>query len=621
MRQPAKILYPQTARHLFDALSDKCPEVYEALLTTQFIGRRRETQARIRRRLSAVANSSDQPMPPLRRLLRLLSPERRDVAIVIAFAIGVGILMLATPVAVQALVNTVSFGGLTQPLVVLAILLFGFLSLASTIRALKIYIVEVLQRRLFVRVVTDLGYRLPRVHVSSFDRNHGPELVNRFFDVLTVQKVGATLLLDGVGAVLQTTIGLLILAFYHPFLLAFDVVLVAGIAFVLFVMGRGAIRTAIVESKAKYAVAASLEEIARNPLSFKQIGGPELARGRADALAVDYVNARRAHYRVVFRQVVTSLGLQVLAATALLTLGGWLVIKGQLTLGQLVASELIVSIVLASFGKLGQKLESFYDLLAAVDKLGQLLDLPLEREAGEQLELTDAGASLKIIGVGFAYDGERPALSDFNLFAQPGERIQVVGGHSSGKSTLADLLYGLRLPTKGRIELDGVDLREISLESLRKHVAVVKEVEIIDGTIEENVSMNRPEVSSADVRAALDAIGMLEEIRTLPDGMDTRLNSTGAPLSSGQARRLMLARAFAGRPRLLVLDDFVDDLDIDARNLAVQALMSPTNGWTLILMTRHDNFFEDAERSIRLGRTGGRGAAVGLLPAPEGANG
>ncbi len=202
-------------------------------------------------------------------------------------------------------------------------------------------------------IVTDLGYRLPRVHVESFDRNHGPELVNRFFDVLTVQKAGATLLHDGIAVILQTMIGLLILAFYHPLLLAFEVVLVISITFVLFVLGRGGVRTAIIESKAKYAVAASLEEIARHPLSFKQAGGPELARGRADALAASYVEARRKHYRVVFRQIVSSLAMQVFAATVLLTLGGWLVIHGQLTLGQLVAAELIVSIVLASFAKLG----------------------------------------------------------------------------------------------------------------------------------------------------------------------------------------------------------------------------------------------------------------------------
>ncbi len=556
---------------------------------------------------------------PMRRLLKLLNPERRDIAIVIAFAIGVGVLTLATPVAVQSLVNIVAFGGLTQPLVVLAILLLAFLSLAGTIRGFKVYIVEMMQRRLFVRVVTDLGFRLPRVRVESFDRSHGPELVNRFFDVLTVQKVGATLLLDGVAVVLQTVIGLLILAFYHPFLLAFDVVLVIGIAFILFVMGRGAIRTAIEESKAKYAVAASLEEIARNPLSFKHVGGPDLARSRADALAVDYVEARQRHYRVVLRQIVGSLALQALAATALLSLGGWLVINGQLTLGQLVASELIVSIVLASFAKMGQKLESFYDLLAAVDKLGQLLDLPLERESGEEAPALTNGAKLELLDLCYIYPKAANALRNLNLSIKAGESILIVGGHGSGKSTLADLLYGLRLPTSGRIELDGVDVREISLDSLRRQMAVIKDVEMIDGTIAENVSMGRPDVEPGDVRSALEAIGMLDEIKELPDGIMTVLNHSGAPLSAGQARRLMLARAIAGKPRLIVIDEIIEALDVDAQNKALDALVGQDKDWTLVLLGNSD-FSHDRPRK-RILLSNGTINFVNGEPVPASAEG
>ncbi|HRX87400.1 MAG TPA: ABC transporter ATP-binding protein, partial [Phycisphaerae bacterium] len=446
--------------------------------------------------------------------------------------------------------------------------------------------------------------RLPRVHVASFDRDHGPELVNRFFDVLTVQKVGATLLLDGVAVVLQAAIGLLILAFYHPFLLAFDVVLLVGILLVLFALGRGAVRTAVVESKAKYAVAASLEEIARHPLSFKQAGGPELAQQRADGLAVAYVEARERHYRVVFRQIIGSLALQALAATALLTLGGWLVINGQLTLGQLVAAELIVSIVLASFAKLGQKLESFYDLLAAVDKLGQLLDLPLERAAGEPHAGGAGGAAVRFRGLGFGYAGKPPVFRDFDLVVHAGERVQIVGGHGSGKSTLTDLLCGLRAPTVGHLELDGVDLREMSLTSLRRQVAVVRGIELIDGSIADNVQMGRPDVGLAEVRAALASAGLLEEVLMLPDGLATVLNASGAPLSTGEARRLMLARALAGNPRLLVLDDFLDDLDSDARQRVLPELVRPDRGWTLIVTSRHDQAFDAMHQIIRLSGSG-----------------
>lgn len=538
--------------------------------------------------------------PPLKRLIQLLRPEKHDIVVILLFAVGVGLLSLAVPVTVQALVNFVSFAGLLQPLVILGLLLMACLSLAAAIRALKTFMVEMLQRRLFVRVVTDLGYRLPRVKAEAFDRENGPELVNRFFDVLTVQKVGATLLLDTVSVVLQTAIGLLILAFYHPILLAFDLVLLGGILFVLFALGRGAVRTAIVESRAKYAVAGSLEEIARNPMTFKLGGGPDYARQRADALAVHYVESRRHHFRVVFRQVVGSLTLQVVAATALLTIGGWLVGQNQLTLGQLVAAELIVSLVLASFTKLGRKLESFYDLLAAVDKLGHLLDLPLERQHGEDRVLPPGGAALVVKDVGYRYENGRNALGNFSITLRPGEKVCLVGGNGSGKSTLADLLCGVRSPTTGSIELDGVDLRELSLDSVRRHVAVVTGIEIIEGTVEDNVRMNRADVSPSDVRQVIQLIGLSEEIRGLPQGMQTRLSATGGPLSYGQARRLMLARAIVGKPRLLVLDDVLDDLDPKARAATLDALFAENQPWTLIVMTHTEGTFGDGGRTIRM---------------------
>lgn len=539
-------------------------------------------------------------MSPIRRLLNLLRPEFGDIAIVVAFSIGVGVLALSAPIAVQALVNFVAFGGLVQPLVILGLVLLVCLGMAGLMRAFTAYVVEILQRRLFVRVVADLGYRLPRVRIDAYDRHHGPELVNRFFDVLTVQKVGATLLLDGVAAVLQTIIGLLILAFYHPVLLAFAVILIFGILSILFVLGRGAVVTAIIESKAKYAVAASLEEIARNPLTFRFDGGADYAFQRADSLAMDYVKARRKHFAVVFRQILGALGLQALAATALLTLGGWLVIEGQLTLGQLVASELIVSIVLASFTKFGKKLEGFYDLLAAVDKLGQLMDLPLERSYGEDHVIESEGASVMFHDMSFGFDEQRLILKDFSLAIAPGERICIAGGHGFGKSTLAELLSGLRTPTLGRIEIDGVDLREQSLKSLRENVSVVKGLEVIDGTIEDNVRMNRQDVTATDVRKALSYIGLLEEIRNLPDGMQTVLTSTAAPLSYGQARRLMLARAIVGKPRVLVLDDLLDDMDTEAGREVEKLLTDKDRQWTVIVLTRNERLADLVDRVVRL---------------------
>lgn len=540
--------------------------------------------------------------PPFRRLIRLFADDRRDIGLVLLFSVIVGVLTLATPITVQALVNFVSFGGLIQPLVVLGILLFGFLALAGTIRVVQAYVIEILQRRLFVRVLADLSLRLPRVTAECFDRGNGPELVNRFFDIVTVQKVAAMLLLDGASVLLQIFVGLVILAFYHPFLLAFDVLLILSIIFVMLALGRGAVRTAIAESRAKYAVVAALEEMARYPIVFKLAGASDFARERADSLAVDYVESRRTHFSIVLRQTIGFLTTQVFAATTLLTLGGFLVMDGQLTLGQLVAAELIVSGVLVSLAKFGKTLENVYDLLAAVDKLGHLFDLPLERDDGAAMRPGSDGSRLDLRGVVYAFPEQPPVIRNFSLCVAPREHVCIVGRHGSGKSLLADMLIGLRRPTAGTIALGGADLREIGLASLREHVALVRGTEIVEGTVEENVRMSRRDIPAEVVRDALQRVGILDRIRELPDGLRTHLAPTGAPLSPGQAGRLMVARAMVGRPQVLILDDLLDDLDEEAREHVLNAVMAPDAPWSVVILGSHEIGRSRGTRIVRLDR-------------------
>ena len=539
--------------------------------------------------------------PPFRRLLGLLAPESADLGVVLMFAVGVGVLTLTTPVVAMAVVNTVALGTLLQQLVVLCVALFVALALAGLLQLLQTVTVEYLQRRVFVRVAADLAYRLPRVDVRAFDTQSGPELVNRFFDVLTVQKSGATLLLDGVTIALQVALGLLLLGFYHVYLLGFDLILLLSLLALFTVLGRGAVRSAVRESIAKYLVAGWMEEVARHPVAFKAAGGAGLAKAKTEALCREYLAARSDHFRVLARQLGFALFLQAAANVALLGVGGVLVIRGELTLGELVAAEIVVTLVVATFTKLGKQLEAYYDLLAAVDKLGYLIDLPLERAGGGDPAAGPGGAALAVHGVSFAYDGSRrDALTDFSLRLGPGERVAVVGPNGAGKSTLVELLYGLRTPARGWVELDGADLRSLKLDAVRSSVAVVKGVEVVEGTVRDNLVMGRPHLSVAELHDALRLVGLLDAVTQLPQGFDTRLGPGGAPLSLGQASRLMVARATLGRPRLLILDESVDNMDLETRATVLPALLGPDAGWTLLVVTHSDEVARLCGRVVRL---------------------
>jgi ABC-type bacteriocin/lantibiotic exporter with double-glycine peptidase domain len=416
-----------------------------------------------------------------------------------------------------------------------------------------------------------------------------------------VQKVAALLLLDGISVILGAAIGLIVLAFYHPFLLGFDLILLLSMTLIIYLLGRGAITTAVQESISKYDVAGGLEEIARAPLTYKVDGGADFAMDRADASTRRYLSARRRHFAVLMRQIIFALGLQAIASSALLGLGGYLVIQEQLTLGQLVAAELIIATVLASFTKLGKHLEAWYDLMAAMDKLGVLVDLPLERTDGEvHREADGRGASLKLRNVSYAYDTHHDVLHHLDLEVKAGERLAIIGPSGSGKSTLVDLIYGLRQPSGGSIELDGTNTRDLRLESLRAEIAMVKGLEVIEDTILENVRVGRLWLSLGDVRRSLEAVGLLEEVTDLPDGLHTFLSSKGAPLSLGQARRLMIARAIAGDPRLLIVDEGLDGMDLDIRRRIFDTLFDRSAHWSLLIVSHSQEIVNQCDRAVIL---------------------
>lgn len=539
------------------------------------------------------------PKKPLQRLLALLRPELSDMWVILVFAFFAGVLNLATPLAVEALVNTVVFGRLLQPVLVLAVLLFAFLAVASAMQAAQTFVVEIIQRRLFARVAADLAYRLPRVRTSAIANYHAPELVNRFFDVVTLQKVMASLLLDGIRIVLATLTGMAVLAFYHPWLLGFDILLLLLTVGGLLILGQGGIATGIDESQLKYRFAAWLEDIMRCRLGFKTGGGAEFAMDRANFLTASYLQNRRSHFRVLFRQYLFILSLQAIAGTILLGFGGWLVIQGELTLGQLVAAELIVATILGSLAKLGKHIESFYDLVAGVDKLGKLFDLGVERPDG--LLRLPPGDGVRVRFTDVKLGGRGPALTTgLSLSLEAGEKVALLGPAGSGKSTVLDLLYGLHSPDSGHLEIEHCDPRDVRPDILRSQVALVRDVELFEGSVAENIDLRRPGVDMNDVRKALNDVGLLDEVLHMSGGLETTLNASGRPLSTTQQLLLMIARALVGRPKLLLIDGLLDRLPDEDRQRIEALLLDQTHKRTVVIATGRQLVASRLPRTIDL---------------------
>jgi putative ABC transport system ATP-binding protein len=540
---------------------------------------------------------------PSKRFFGMLKAERQDIRTLLIFSVFAGILYLAAPLAVDAVVSNLAFGGQQQPyvqaLVVLSLALFACLALQAVVTGFQHYISDIIQRRIFVRTASDLAYRLPRAKAEALDDVHAPELVNRFLDVVTAQKSTSLLLLDGVNLVFSALIGMLLLALYHPLLLLFVAVLLTLIVLIIWLLGRGAVDTSIKESMMKYDLVNWYEEIAHFPFLFKGPGGYGLAYERANQLATDYVNARSNHFRVLMRQIAGLLTLQVFAAAALLAVGGYLVISQQITLGQLVASELIMSSIVTSLSKLGKKLEAWYDAMAAMDKLGHIFDLEIEREDGEQPARRENGALINASALTFGYGGV-PLFEDRHFTLQPGSRAAIVGPHGSGASSLLDILFGLRQPTGGFVAIDGLDLRSWYLEALRESVMLLRRDEIVDATIVENLRLGRNDIGMDEIRIALASVGLLDDLLHRPEGLNLRTKIGGAPLSGNQRTRLMFARALVQRPRLLLIDELLDGLDAASFQQLTAAVLDKSLSWTVVLTTRDHDVTNKCDQIIEL---------------------
>lgn len=550
--------------------------------------------------LDAV-DHSEHHVKPLARLMQLLRPDRKDIYALIVFSIVVGVLGLATPLAVESLVNTVAFNRYLQPVIILAIILFTFLSFAAMLSVVIAVQVEVILRRLFVRVGLDTGHRLSNADITKLDNRSGPELVNRFLDIAIVQKTIAGMLLELIGMVIAIAIGMIVLAIYHPFLLGFDIALLMLMAFMVFVLGRGAVKTSIKESKAKYKMLAWLEDIIACPTAF-QLGGGLFAMDRTDQLLAQWLGYRKAHFSILLRQIIFALSVYVVASVSLLTIGGFLVINNQLTLGQLVAAELIVAVIVGAFAKMGKQFESFYDLLASVDKVGQVMDLAEVRLGGRDLLQVEGPLSLEIRNLKVEAGG-KTIINGFSATLPAGNSVAVVGRPGAGKSLLLETLATLRPPKGGSIRINQVDLRQVDHAQYCEITGYCRGVEIFTGTLAENVHLHRPGVDAIDVQEALEFVGLSEEVGGLEGGMDCELAPGGRPLSSTQAARLMIARAIVTRPPLLIIDSLLDHLPKSIGDELISRLHTRIMPWSLIVATSRAEWTDSFVEKWMLGDT------------------
>jgi ABC-type bacteriocin/lantibiotic exporter with double-glycine peptidase domain len=544
----------------------------------------------------------ERDLSPLQRTLRLLHRERTTVGLVYLYAALVGLFSLSLPLAVQMIVQLVQGGLFLQPVAILiAFVVVGTLA-AGAMSVAQMKLVEALQQRVFARVALELGFKVPRVPFEKSLNNALPETMNRFFEVIVIQKSLLKLLTESTTALLQVVFGLILLTFYHPYFTVFGALLLLGLALILRITGPKGLETSIIESKYKYRAVHWLQEMARAVTAFKFSGASTMPVTRMDDLVTGYLRYRRKHFGVLLQQAWSMIVFRAVITAALLILGTSLVVNRQITLGQFVASELVIVTVLAGLEKLTASMSTVYDLLTAVDKLGAVSDLPFEPMGGLVLNPAPAGFALELRQVSYAYPGSTTrAVRNVSLAIEPGERVALLGPDGSGQSTLLRVLSGLLEDYEGTVTYDGITLRDLDRRVLRGQLGQMLSLhDLFDGTIEENITVGRPGTSTAEVLRALQDARLDRHVQGLPQGLRTPVSAGGGSLSVSNAKKLLLAQALVGSPRLLVLEDIVQHLEGEDRIKVIEMLSDRARPWTLLVVTPDPLFLSACDRVIVL---------------------
>jgi ABC-type bacteriocin/lantibiotic exporter with double-glycine peptidase domain len=358
--------------------------------------------------------------------------------------------------------------------------------------------------------------------------------MNRFFDTLTLQKGISKILIDFSTAFLQVIFGLILLSFYHPFFILFSLILIVLVYAIFRFTGVRGLRTSLVESKYKYKVAHWLEELARTGTTFKLAGNTDFPLSRMNTEVDSYLNARESHFNILVQQYSLMILFKVLVAAGLLAMGGILVMEQAMNIGQFVAAEIIILLVMSSVEKLVMSMESIYDVLTALEKIGQVVDLELERTEGVHTicKSDDHGMHVQLNDINFTYpDGDRQVLKSVYLEIKGGERVIVTGSNGSGKSTLLQIIAGLYDVNSGSVSYNGLVKGSLNLDSLRSSIGDrLAHEQLFDGTVLENIAMGRPDATFEQVQWAVMNLRLETFVSNLPLGFDTPLDPMGRKL-------------------------------------------------------------------------------------------
>jgi len=541
---------------------------------------------------------------PLDRFWRLLKPDYQEIKNVYIYAIFNGLVNLSIPLGIQAIINLIQGGRINTSWAILVFLVTLGIGLMGLLHIFQLRIVENLQQKIFTKAALEFAYRIPRIKIEQFQRRYAPELMNRFFDIVAIQKGLSTMLIDFSTSSLQIIFGLILLSFYHPFFILFSLLLLILLGLIFKLTAKKGLETSLKESDFKYKTVHWLEEVARTTVTFKLAGNSILPLKNTDEIVSKYLNARENHFKILISQFSLMIFFKILMTLGLLAIGGILVMEQEMNIGQFVAGEIIILLLMNSVEKLIRSLETIYDVLTGLEKVGTVTDLELERKEGVTMEeegSMQGGMKIELLDLSFKYSlKERMILKNISMTIEPGELVVICGKNGSGKSTLLRVLSGLYEQVDGQILFNSININSYSYDSLRSAIGdFLSQEQLFEGSLRENLSMGK-EIPSKTIQTVCQHVKLLDFVKSLPKGLDSKLDPQGKRLADSIIQKILLGRAILNATQLLLIEDNLDAIDEMENKEIIDYLRSEEHQQTIVAVTKSKYFIQKADRVICL---------------------
>ncbi|WP_366186753.1 ATP-binding cassette domain-containing protein [Flavobacterium ovatum] len=541
-------------------------------------------------------------MKPLKRFYNLLELDKKDVYQLFFYGILSGVISLSLPLGIQAITNFIQSGRASASWIVLIVMVVFGVALVGILSLMQLRIMENLQQKIFIRSSFEFAVRLPKIKFEEYYDSYPPELANRFFDTLIIQKGMAKLLVGFSAALLQIIFGIILLSLYHNYFIFFGMLLLLLLYFIFKFSYNPGLDTSMKESKYKYKVAGWLQELARNNYSFRNQLHHEYALGKNDNLVSEYLLSREKHFSVIKTQFSQLIIFKIIITASLLSIGGYLVLSQQMNIGQFVAAEIIILLVINSVEKIVLGLETFYDVLTSVEKIGLITDMALEEEFPADYDNCYTSIALDVEKVSFKFpDSKNKILDTISLKIEQGERIFIDGQNGSGKTTFMRILSGLMQPTEGAIYINDDSFKKININQYRSQIeSIIYGETPFEGSVIDNITFKNTSIKDDTLKWAIEGMQLADFVKSLPQGLLSPIFPEGKQLSSSNAQKILLARSIITTPKMLFYEDPTDTMDDKVANEIIDFITAKEHNWTIIVSSKNPYWKTKCNRQITM---------------------